>query len=188
MDTLNKAMQEAEKLAEKNGHKIVQWERLEAKNMANFCGECFQHITVYYPENTSPTVLIGGPLATLPCIKFEKSAADAKKTHEKIRALCSEINKIKANCHHHFERIKDRDWKDQWMSTGAYCKGCGINFGWRCRYSPDGVCHYNANSAKDGRYSVRLINDDLWQLPEDHKLEDESSDWCIFCGHPEERK
>jgi len=187
MDSLNKVMQKAEKLAEKNGHKIAQWERLEARNMANFCGECFQHITVYSTPQASQTFRIGGPLATLPCVKFQTSQAKAKKTRAKIEALYEHLAKLKTNCHHHFERIKDSDWKDKWMSVGAWCKGCGVSFGWRCRYSPDGVCHYDS-FPKDGKQHIRLINDDLWPLPEEYDPENESGDWCIFCGHPEERK
>lgn len=57
--------------------------------------------------------------------------------------------------------------------------------------SPDGICAYFSEPAEDGRQAVELIIDGqrvLWKLPEDYTGDDESDDWCIFCGEPEERK
>ena len=62
--------------------------------------------------------------------------------------------------------------------------------------SPDGICVYDSDSGKgehQGRRTVRLMIDGDWVdhlLPEDYTGYDdgESDDWCIFCGHPDERK
>lgn len=71
------------------------------------------------------------------------------------------------------------------MSEGADCLVCGENFnmGWRCKISPDSICHYYS---KDGK--VKMIDNTLVDIPEWHDSKHENEDNCIFCGMPEERK
>jgi len=58
--------------------------------------------------------------------------------------------------------------------------------------SPDGICVYYSDEDDSGRRYVRLKMGAQWvkhyQLPKDHNPKGESSDWCIFCGEPDERK
>lgn len=68
---------------------------------------------------------------------------------------------------------------DQWMSVSAYCLVCVSHLGWRCKESPDGVCHYYVI---DGE--VTLIDGTQVDAPDGC----ETSIECIYCGHPEERK
>jgi hypothetical protein len=65
----------------------------------------------------------------------------------------------------------------------AECEGCDTQFGWYCPDSPDRVCHYHTDEGK-----VELIDGTLVDMPANHDSEHESSDWCLYCGHPDERK
>lgn len=78
-------------------------------------------------------------------------------------------------------RIHDpRSWK--W--DHATCMICGDGFGYRCPDSPDSVCHYFTDA--EGR--VELIDGLRIQPPAEHDRKYETTDSCIFCGSPEERK
>jgi hypothetical protein len=69
----------------------------------------------------------------------------------------------------------------------ARCSICDKRFtGWWCDDSPDKVCHYF--TSHDGK--VELRNGDEVDTPEgyDGDRDDQSYDWCIYCGDPEERK
>lgn len=75
-------------------------------------------------------------------------------------------------------------------SNGAICKNlrCNEYFGWYCPDSPDHLCHYCADQDEKG-YFVKLVNGERCNLL-NYTIKDknnESNDWCIFCGHPEER-
>lgn len=94
------------------------------------------------------------------------------------------IKKLKAECPHYFKQLTDKQLADKWMSEGAYCTVCKKDFGWRCKVSPDGVCHYHTTV-----YSkVILIDGRVVDPPADHDAKYETEDSCIFCGMPEERK
>jgi len=72
---------------------------------------------------------------------------------------------------------------DQFGYGYAECEGCDVNFGWYCPDSPDHVCHYHTDEGK-----VELITGEQVDPPANHDSEHESSDWCLYCGHPDERK
>lgn len=95
-------------------------------------------------------------------------------------------------CEHRLGQLSKKDLADKWMSVWADCIDCGQHFGWRCKKSPDGVCHYftdprgKAISLINGKQ--HLINDPQFPLDGTYDPEYETDDCCIFCGHPEERK
>jgi hypothetical protein len=75
---------------------------------------------------------------------------------------------------------------------GSVCKDCGTHQGWYCPKSPDNRCYYFSHLGKiigrKSRRYVRLNNGTIYYLPEKYDGRNESDDWCIFCGAPEERK
>jgi hypothetical protein len=87
------------------------------------------------------------------------------------------------HCNCEFEPLTKEELEDEWMSEGARCIKCGQHRGWRCKISPDGVCHYHS---KDG--CVQLLGGELYKLPDSHDFNGESDDWCVFCVMPKERK
>lgn len=102
---------------------------------------------------------------------------------KELQKQVSAINKLRTMCPHTFDPLTKAELDDKWMSVGAWCLGCESDFGWRCKESPDGVCHYDTCDGK-----VHLINDSICDPPEGHDKRRETLDSCIFCGHPEERK
>ena len=74
------------------------------------------------------------------------------------------------------------------VSCGAWCTICGKNFGWYCPDSPDHTCYYDI-IVKDSVRGIELINGEFHPASE-YGLGDEDGgeEWCIFCGHPDERK
>jgi hypothetical protein len=113
--------------------------------------------------------------------------SERKKRIEEHQAAIAQhreaIDQLKSTCPHHFEPLTDKQLADQWMSVGAVCTVCRQDFGWRCKKSPDGVCHYLTENKK-----ITLIDGRVVDPPPDHDPGCESYDWCVFCGHPEERK
>ena len=82
--------------------------------------------------------------------------------------------------------------EDKWGYGSAYCHDCGKYFGWYCPDSPDHRCYYYIyNTNEDGMYII-LLNGNKHYLNDEQinriKTYGFSSDWCIFCGEPEERK
>lgn len=69
----------------------------------------------------------------------------------------------------------------------ASCAGCGGDLGWWCPSSKDNECHYYSED-RNGKSVVVFADGSESVLPSDHDPEYESSDSCIFCGHPDERK
>lgn len=65
----------------------------------------------------------------------------------------------------------------------CHCAICGTNFRWYCPASPDRVCHYWSTDDQ-----VELIDGTSVPVPPRHDASNESSEWCIFCGDPRERK
>lgn len=108
---------------------------------------------------------------------------------DKIKFHLSEVYRLRNECQHAFIPLTKKQLDDEWMSVGASCVGgCEQSFGWRCKNSPDGVCHY---FSKDGK--VQLIDGTTIPVPADvdgciHNPDYETEDVCLFCGHPDERK
>lgn len=73
------------------------------------------------------------------------------------------------------------------------CPECrGYVGGWWCPKSPDNSCYYHSEPiVKNGSESVNVVvleNGEHVELPRTHNPDNESEDWCIFCGAPDERK
>ncbi len=123
-------------------------------------------------------------------MKDEIEQIDPQKLKAAIDAAQLEANKasrlvadLKATCKHEFKPLTPKQLADKWMSEGAHCLICNEGFGWRCKESPDGVCHY---FTEDGK--VELITGELVSPPPEHDVEYESDDDCLWCGLPDERK
>lgn len=98
-----------------------------------------------------------------------------------------EMWKLVAECPHSFKPLSNKELKDEDFSDSAICiSGCGQRFGWRCKESPDGVCHYLPFDDKH----VKLLNGELVLISEEtlEDAQDEHYECCLFCGQPEERK
>jgi len=109
---------------------------------------------------------------------------DQIRNHEKeIERLYGELEILRNSCVHVFADLKKKDLNDEWMSVNAICTSCGKYFGWRCKISPDFICHYKSTNGQ-----IELINGEKIPTQLDHDPEYESDDCCIFCGDPEERK
>jgi hypothetical protein len=102
---------------------------------------------------------------------------------QQILELQLPLDALKDTCPHTFKPLTQEQQDDPWMSEGARCTTCDTYFGWRCKVSPDQVCHYHTEDGK-----VVLINNTKVDPPKDHDPEYETYDNCIFCHHPEERK
>jgi len=107
-------------------------------------------------------------VALLKGLSPEVRKATIAEKKEQIRKLNEELEELKDSCSpHQFKPLSKEDLDDKWMSVGASCIICGGHFGWRCKVSPDGVCHYHT---------------------EDGKIELSDGTQCIWCGHSSERK
>ena len=98
-----------------------------------------------------------------------------------------EMWKLMAECPHSFKPLSEKELKDEYFSDSAICiSGCGQRFGWRCKESPDGVCHYYPF---DGKH-VKLINGELQRISEENLADAAHNlyELCLFCGMPDERK
>lgn len=105
----------------------------------------------------------------------EQRMATIRFHESKIEERKSEIRKLKSSCCHEFPRFNSTD-------DSAICVGCGSDFGWLCPESRDGLCHYHSI---DG--VVVMLNGEEIKVAEGHDADNESNEWCIFCGNPEER-
>ena len=101
----------------------------------------------------------------------------------KIQEHRDEITKLTDECRHVFKPLTEKQLGDKWMSVSSVCLGCGQHFGWRCKKSPDGVCHY---FSEDGK--IELIDGTNVPVSEGHDDQYETDDTCLFCGMPDERK
>lgn len=105
-----------------------------------------------------------------------------------VQAADDRVHVLMRQCPHEFKLLTDemkhelRECSYEYGS--AICQICDNNFGWRCADSPDTVCHYYTN---DGNH-VKLIDGTLANVPSGHDHRYETSDCCIFCGNPDERK
>ena len=91
--------------------------------------------------------------------------------------------------------LRDECWHEV-IERGDYggaecinCNGAGssLELGWFCPTGPDHICHYFSRVDESGNRYIRSINREKIIL-EDHDGNYESSDYCLFCGQPEERK
>lgn len=98
------------------------------------------------------------------------------------------IHQLERTCIHEFKPLTERQLLDKWMTIDAKCIVCGEDFGWRCKESPDGVCHYFTRIIHSMR-GVYLIDGTFYtDIPKVPNEEYETRDTCLFCGWPEERK
>lgn len=100
-----------------------------------------------------------------------------------IRKHGQALHELKEDCPHPLPKISKKQWDEEDGSISGYCPICGRDFGWRCPESPDGICHYHSD---DGL--IELIDGRSVPIPKDHNPDYETSDACIFCGDPDERK
>jgi len=113
-------------------------------------------------------------------LAFKKELADLKAT---VSIAQTELYNKENSCTHELRELTQWELKDKWMSEGAHCLICGTLWGWRCKHSPDSVCHYSSHEGK-----VKMIDGTRVDVPNGHNPEYENEDECIFCGMPEERK
>ena len=104
------------------------------------------------------------------------------------------------NCQHPVESLeptgpgKVEDERDpqfgheDWGSVR--CKICRSRLGWWCPHSPDYRCHYRTEGVNNDGNFVVVLKDGKRHVLEQHPNpnEEESEDFCLFCGCPEERK
>lgn len=107
-----------------------------------------------------------------------------KSLYAEVAILNEEIRKVINSCPHTFRELTKKELDDEWMSEIADCTVCRRTFGWRCKVSPDSVCHYFTED--DGK--VLLLDGSKVDPVEKIGKEYENYDTCLFCGHPEERK
>ena len=85
-------------------------------------------------------------------------------------------------CPHNSSRIKSKN------SDAPRCSFCEAHLqGWWCPESADNSCYYYSEE-KDGKRVITLSNGTVVSLPDDHDPENETSDACLFCHLPDERK
>lgn len=101
----------------------------------------------------------------------------------KIQEHRDAITQLTNECRHVFKPLTQKELADKWMSVSAVCLGCGGYFGWRCKKSPDGACHY---FSEDGK--IELVDGTTVPVAEGHAPDYETDDVCLFCGMPDERK
>ena len=113
-------------------------------------------------------------------LAFQRKLAEL---NSQVNTAMNNRNKHTNNCTHELAELTEAELRDTWMSVGAHCLICGTFWGWRCKSSPDSVCHYSSENGK-----VRMVDGSLVDVPKGHYPERENDDECIFCGEPEERK
>ena len=114
-----------------------------------------------------------------------KLKAELLNLNKQIDALQIKVFELEEKCVHCLRPLSEVESADKWMSINACCEVCGKSFGWRCKHSPDGVCHYSCE-VFEGQIDLLI------------KLSDKSTiaapaivggwDDCIYCGMPDERK
>lgn len=66
------------------------------------------------------------------------------------------------------------------------CQDCSETFGWFCPSSPDKCCHYFTFNFPEGQ-GILLVSGEVYLMPSANRKK-QSSDGCLFCGSPQERK
>ena len=108
--------------------------------------------------------------------------AKIKELNDRGRELRSEAYDLAQACQHKIVVLPTPP-PDEHGYGFAECEGCDCDFGWYCPDSPDHICHYHTDEGK-----VELIDGTLVDPPPGHDGEDEYNEWCLYCGHPDERK
>lgn len=78
-----------------------------------------------------------------------------------------------------FPPLTPEQLADPWMSISSPCEICGRRHGWRCKISPDSVCHYRVTNGK-----VTLLGGEQVSCAESKY----SGEHCVYCGLSSERK
>ena len=84
-------------------------------------------------------------------------------------------------CPHDAPKIQSGD-----SSKCSECKA--LLGGWWCPDSPDNSCYYSSEKDKSSNSVVKLEDGREIPLDKDHDPEYETSDDCLFCHQPDERK
>lgn len=115
----------------------------------------------------------------------EERRQKIKELEKQIDNLRGDLYTLREECIHQISHPTKKDMRTGDFG-GAYCLICGYDFGWWCPASPDSVCHYHS----DENGKVELITGESVDFPKDeyYDPEYESSDCCLFCGDPDERK
>ena len=114
--------------------------------------------------------------------KYKEKLREAQEKHVRETHHCHvKLNRLKRGCKHELIPLTEDQLANKWMSVHATCDICEEDFGWRCKVSPDGVCHYYLGH--DGN-KIELIDGSKVDPPEGWL---DTYD-CIYCGFPEERK
>ena len=100
-----------------------------------------------------------------------------------VNAARSVLDQLISSCTHTFRPLTKDELSDKWMSEFAKCDICSRSFGWRCKVSPDCVCHYA--DELDG-CELELINGNKVVVSAEEA--DTDCECCVFCGMPNERK
>jgi hypothetical protein len=104
----------------------------------------------------------------------------------------AEIAKLKESCEHHLRDLPPEIFAQPWMSIRAECEVCGTTFSaWRCRESPDRICHYHIAIHPELKVLGVVLMDGRWDLdfPQEYQAKDcEPQDDCFYCGMPDKRQ
>lgn len=137
----------------------------------NMLGKAGGTLSVYSAQEFAEAIYYH---ATQNGIKIKKPSAV-----EKLKEI-KECREKVSECPHDFPPLTPEQLADRCLSTSAYCSSCGEAFGWRCKESPDSVCHYDPSD-------LLLNGSPIYKKMIKHKMQ-EDDEICIFCGHPEERQ
>jgi hypothetical protein len=127
--------------------------------------------------------------------KFDLTAIQEAYRKKVLAAECmlqvaqEELTRVVKECKHVLRPLSDGELEDEWMSIWARCSICGKDYGhWRCKKSPDSVCHYYSHDDVQSTRVIDLLDGKIAPIPTGHDRRFESEDHCIFCGMPDERK
>lgn len=114
-------------------------------------------------------------------------SAKLKKLEDAVKKAKEKYYDTQHECVHAIGYTIDHQFGDD--EGDAYCVICEKHFGHYCPESPDHTCHYY--TVLDGK--IKLFTGEIIDPPvgadgEPHDPDYETSDCCIFCGAPEERK
>lgn len=117
---------------------------------------------------------------------MDKSKEDYKR---RIESCHKELDELLSNCPHWFRELTEKELADEWGSVVALCEICHQEFGWRCKESPDSICHYFTTTDRDGIRCIKLLDGTLdhnfsrsdgnWEW----NVNCESNDECLYCDH-----
>lgn len=103
---------------------------------------------------------------------------------EGIKKASEKLSSLIDSCSHLLRDLTPEEFAHPYMRVETICEICGKDLNvWRCKESPDGVCHYvtdNENPFK--QWAVKLL-DDRWDyaFPQDDWNKEEEGEDCIYC-------